>query len=793
MPPRTRLPLCLLVPALVLAAPRALAQQPAPPVPAVPVAIVPPQPLTPLHADYPAGAKGDAEVVLAIVIDRTGAVGSVRVVNGDEPFGAAAVAAAPGWRFEPATRDGVPFAVTRKVLIRFTAPPPEPPPPPVGQTPEAPAPGSTGAPAAPKAPKAMEVTVHGEVPSPGVQSLTRAEVRLLPGAFGDPFRAIDALPGVTPLVSGLPFFYVRGAPPGNVGYFLDGIRVPLLFHIGLGPSVIHPSIMDRVDLYSGGYPARYGRYAGGIVAGETRDPEPGWHGEANIRIVDAGAMAAGPLPDDRGDVFVAGRYSYTGLLLSLISSQVSLAYWDYQTRITFRVTPRAALTVFAFGAHDFLGNKGPLCDVTKDMTDVGGTCGKPPSPLPPRLLVGGPIVTSTLFDTTFHRLDLRYDHRFGGPEDRVRQAVTLGYDLTTFSGGGYAADKSISSRTEITKRVTPEVLLRAGLDAQIDAYEADLGPSFPHQDELAFVKFFPSHTDIATGIRADAVIAVTRDLEVTPGIRLDLFSSHVLGANGVASTATAVDPRLAARLVVTKDVRLVTAHGLASQPPSFLVAGPGFTPPLGSGLQRAFQSSLGVEADLPWDVNATVTVFRNEFFDMTDALGTSPPPGGAGSFPSNFDQRVNGWAMGLEVLLKRRLTRRLGGLVSYTLSRSERFLPTGPAPSSFDRTHVLNVAGSYDFGRGFKGGTRIVFYTGYPVDAADPSKGRIPAFGRLDARVEKRWSVVSGRGWVSLVIEALNAMGAKETLTEQCAQMVNCPAVQIGPVTIPSIGLEGGF
>ncbi|MEI9949386.1 MAG: hypothetical protein WDO74_10485 [Pseudomonadota bacterium] len=32
----------------------------------------------------------------------------------------------------------------------------------------------------------------------------------------------------------LPFFFVRGAPPGNVGYFLDGIRVPLLFHIALG-------------------------------------------------------------------------------------------------------------------------------------------------------------------------------------------------------------------------------------------------------------------------------------------------------------------------------------------------------------------------------------------------------------------------------------------------------------------------------------------------------------------------------------------------------------------------------
>ncbi|HTJ82972.1 MAG TPA: hypothetical protein VL400_14730, partial [Polyangiaceae bacterium] len=60
----------------------------------------------------------------------------------------------------------------------------------------------------------LDVTVAGVKKPPSVSSLTRAEVRALPGAFGDPFRAIEILPGVTPIVSGLPFFYVRGAPPG---------------------------------------------------------------------------------------------------------------------------------------------------------------------------------------------------------------------------------------------------------------------------------------------------------------------------------------------------------------------------------------------------------------------------------------------------------------------------------------------------------------------------------------------------------------------------------------------------
>jgi TonB dependent receptor/TonB-dependent Receptor Plug Domain len=650
--------------------------------------------------------------------------------------------------------------------------------------------------------KALEVTIQGEKQAPGVQSISRAEVRLLPGAFGDPFRAIDVLPGVTPLASGLPYFFVRGAPPGNVGYLLDGIRVPLLFHIGLGPSVIHPALMDRVDLYGGGYPAQFGRFAGGIVSGETKPQEPGYHGEANIRLVDAGAMVAAELPKGIGEVLVAGRGSYFTPLLEVIHSPVRLGYWDYQGRLTFHVTPKDDLTAFAFGAHDFLGN-----------TSSNGQ-------------------QQTLFDTTFHRLDLRWDHRLGGPEDRLRVAVTLGYDETDFPQyctpgdpnptppcpgmnppASYVYDYSLHARAELQKRVNDAVLIRAGIDAGVDDYGANLGSFNACKKDSdctpgtcnvttgmcsstpgSFADVFPNHTDVVIGAYVDAKIMVTPRLEVTPGVRVDVFTSHN------DQRAWSIDPRLSARLEVTKDVHLVTATGLATQAPSFILPGPGFTPDLSGGLQQAFQTSLGVEADLPWDVSGTLTVFRNAFFNMNDALGTLVIDPNNPNFPS-FSQRVNGSSIGMEVLVKRRLTRRLGGLVSYTLSRSERILPHEILPSSFDRTHVLNVAGSYDLGHGIRLGTRIVFYTGYPITNPVPGhpedlqqSGRIPSFGRFDARAEKRWRILSDRAWISLVLEGQNVFGAKETLQEQCLTAgQQCQSVQIGPVSIPSIGLEGGF
>src|SRR5690606_19600098 len=89
-------------------------------------------------------------------------------------------------------------------------------------------------------------------------TITAKESRQLPGAFGDPFRAVEVLPGVTPLFSGLPYFYLRGAPPGNVAYYYDGVRIPLLYHFAAGPAVVHPAFIGNVDIYPGAYPVRWG-------------------------------------------------------------------------------------------------------------------------------------------------------------------------------------------------------------------------------------------------------------------------------------------------------------------------------------------------------------------------------------------------------------------------------------------------------------------------------------------------------------------------------------------------------
>lgn len=817
------------VPALVaLAARPALAQAPPPksepgseadPAAEGRPAVVPPRLLHDPGVAYPKAALKQGvhvrvEVALVLVLNDSGEVVDA-ILERDAPaaFAEEALRAAQGLRFEPALRDGVPMPARIRFRYEFT-------PPPAGLTGRVldaatgqplsgarivvrgadgerqlatgtdgtwsagdlrggPATLSVGAEAhvaqdtrvelvpgeatdvvfrlessavatQEPAEAPIEVVVRGERLPPAVTSFSREEVRRLPGAFGDPFRAIEALPGVTPVASGLPYFYVRGAPPGNVGYYVDGVRVPYLYHIGFGPSVVHPGLVERVDLHAGGYPARFGRFAGGIVSATTAEPEPWFHGEANVRLFDLGALVESGFDDGRGSAMVGGRYSYTAALLSLVNPEVRLDYRDYQARVSYDLTPDDRVSIFSFGAYDLLAT------VKNDIEEI-------------------------LYGTEFYRADLRYDARLDG--GHLRTAVTFGYDRTSasFLSGErrYVVDRSLATRMELLKRWGDSVTVRAGTDLTLDAYSVeDALYSDPDSPETkSFDESFQTRSDLAAGAWFDFGLELSDTFELVPGLRGDVYGSQ-------SEHAVGIDPRLAARWQSTPRLRLMPALGVVHQPPSFIFPIPGLTPTLAGGLQRGIQTSSAVEFDVSDTTTAGVTPFYNVYWNMTDALGSS-----TGAGPPSFEERSGGRAYGVELFLRRSLTERLGGFVAYTLSRSERSVEGDTFPSSFDRTHVVNAAASYDFGKGWLAGGRFVFYSGAPVQqttgaiiARSPHVEREPPFFRLDVRGEKRWTL-GDTAWIALVVEVMNATLSKESFA----------GGEVGPIVIPSIGAEMGF
>ena len=748
-------------------------------------------------------------VLLELVVDAAGHVTQATVVEGTGSFAAASLDAANKWTFVPATRDGVAVAAKIRMRVDFapaSAPAAPPPPPANGQKgttlPSPPSPPSaTSATSAASVP--ADVLVRGSRAAPGATTLSAGEVRQVPGAFGDAFRAIDALPGVVPMASGLPYFFVRGAPPGNTGYYLDEIRVPLLFHLGFGPSVVHPAMVDAVDFYPGGYPAALGRFAGGIVSGRTTEPSPLARGEAEVRLYDAGALVETPFGDGRGDALVGGRYSYTGLALSIFAPDTRLGYWDYQTRVGWDLTPKDRISVFAFGSFDRLDQR----DDSRHPFE-------------------------TVFDTEFHRVDVRYDRTIGGgdghpPSGHLRVAGTVGYDQTS-TDLATATDAMLALRAAYMQTLSRQLTLRAGGDITWDSYHAkstedasqvdDYDQSLGATDHIE--ARFPPRQAVISGVHADLVYRPIPRVEIVPGLRGDIFTSRPteVSATSHSTSAAALDPRLATRVQLARALTLITTFGLSHQEPSFVLPIPALNPGTNLGnLQTAVQTSAGIEVRLPAEITATATGFLQNYRNMTDPTATCAPdlPMNTGTtlHPCD-DDRVNGRAYGLELYIRRALTKRLTGWISYTLSRSTReahslFTPGDVTTvlSEYDRTHVLSLIGAMDLGKRWRVGARFYAYSGRPYSqtfegvALPPyNDQRLPGFYRIDLRVEKSWPI-GKRGHIAFVIEGLNITLRKEATDIDCSSADNvtmrqldiCKPDYVGPIAIPSIGVEGAL
>lgn len=597
-----------------------------------------------------------------------------------------------------------------------------------------------------------EVTVEGRR-AEHAQGFSRAEVSQLPGALDDPLRAVEALPGVTPTLSGVPYFFVRGAPPGDFGYFFDGTRLPALFHALGGPSVIHPGLVDSVELFPGPYPVQYGGLAGGIVAARAAQPTARPHGEGAVRATDSSALLDVPLGEDT-DLTLAGRYSYANPVLHLFAGDMRVNYWDYHARLVRRWSPGTTTTLRLFGAHDLL----------TDLND-----GK----------------RRVLYGVDFHRATLRLERTSRGRQ--LSLETFGGWDRSRVRDGDVTVrDVSTGLRADVRQELSRAVALRGGASTKLDRYELDLTRLDDPQARASYRERYPARVDgVFSGYLAFE-LATGAGVTVRPGVRVDIYRSE-------GTTAVGVDPRLSAEYRVSRRLTLLSGLGIAHQPPSSTVPTPGLNPALGVGLQTGVQQSYGFRLQLPTQLSLEVTAFQAAVFNLTDDIGQSRARDVDKNLQEN--QRGIGRARGVELFLKRSLTRKLGGFISYTLATSQRFLGRSDAPSAYDRRHVLGAALGYDWGHGFRSGLRATFYTGVPADVAYLAAAREPPrtspYYRLDVRSEKRFTW-GDDNYLSLVVEVVNATLNQEVLRASCSAYA-CREQTIGPVTIPNLGVEAGF
>ena len=587
-----------------------------------------------------------------------------------------------------------------------------------------------------------EILVFGEARREELSRITLRgpELTQVPGTFGDPFRVIQTLPGVASIMSLLPFPVVRGASPGSTGYLVDGTRVPLLYHLLAGPSVIHPEFIDEVQFYPGGAPVLYGGYTAGIIDGRTRRARPDEHLiDLDANLLQAGGLVRQPVPYIGATVTAAARIGYPGVILSLATDQASLSYWDYQFRLDGG-NARNGWTLFAFGARDEV-------DAPADGTDPNLA----DPPLVPTLILG------------FHRLDLRAYHGRGALDGTYR--VVTGIDQT-FSAGTDLSTYILEPSARWRLKASPTLDLVGGVEGSWHRISttSEAAPAGSSTVDTSSVLFGNGSQYVASAL-AEALWRPTQRWLIRPGVRGDVYWDPT-------ATQTAADPRLAVRYRLSDpglpgDPSAVTDDrafwvkagvGIYHQPPRFFLPLPGLdTMPLKNGLLRAVQTSLGVEMPVAPGINFNVEGFYNDMdpvvFDLAvnrDTLAKeaqtqlfkSDTSNSAANAQLGLDRFIApqiGRAFGLETLLRRQSRTGLYGWISYTLSMSERQRLGEWVPYDYDRTHLLNLVAGMPLPRNWDIGARLQYQSGKPATTTyGYNTTRSDGYFRIDVRIDKR-------------------------------------------------------
>jgi hypothetical protein len=184
-----------------------------------------------------------------------------------------------------------------------------------------------------------------------------------PSSFGesDLMKAITALPGISTGREGRSNIYVRGGDQGQNLILLDGAKLYNTGHIGGFVSLFNTDAIKQVDVYKGGFPARFGDRASSIIDIYSRDGDRNKiSGKFNMGLLTSGVLVEGPI-SNKISFLVAARTSYYDLFtlnqrrnmrLYSMASLFTFNIHDVNAKLSYFVNPRTKLFVNYFNGAD---------------------------------------------------------------------------------------------------------------------------------------------------------------------------------------------------------------------------------------------------------------------------------------------------------------------------------------------------------------------------------------------------------------------------------------------------------
>lgn len=201
--------------------------------------------------------------------------------------------------------------------------------------------------------------------SSNISHLSSKEMMLMPSLSAKPdvLKSLQNLPGIMPLNEGSGLLMVRGGDPGQNLYLIDDIPLIYVNHLGGLMSVFNPDMINHVNVYKGGFPARFGSKISSIVdIAQKEGNANGFSGNLSIGLTDASITLEGPTKVKNSSFIINGRKTLTDPLMLTVSqfaggglARVWYGFHDVNAKWSWRPNDKNSFHLNFYQGDDYLG------------------------------------------------------------------------------------------------------------------------------------------------------------------------------------------------------------------------------------------------------------------------------------------------------------------------------------------------------------------------------------------------------------------------------------------------------
>lgn len=535
------------------------------------------------------------------------------------------------------------------------------------------------------------------------KTLSRKEFLEMPGANGDPLKAVQNLPGVNRTQGFSSQVVIQGSAPKDTAYDFEGHRIPIVFHFGGLSSVVMPEALEQVDYLSAGYQSDYSRALGGIISLKARKPDVKERKSKGLFYLDN--LSAGGLfeaqVDEKSSFLVSGRYSYIGFFLKnalknndTLDLTVAPEFQDLTAIYNREISDSENLKVSLLSSRD------RLAFVFEEP------------------LRGDPSIRGNFSNTTqFYRFIPAWTKKVD-TDTTYKLSLGVGQDEVSFEIGDQyfkLRSQELTLRGEFEKKLTESWLAQVGVDHQTSDSQVDLRIPVLREDggvrdPISSGEQREAQVHVVThevGLYSRNDYAINSQFSLQPGLRFDSFS---------ATKENFLLPRLAAKYKQSDEWLWKFGSGIYVQSPeaqefSEEYGNPDIKSP------KAIHLALGFENDQRGGQKEGSIYSLNVFdrhYDQLVIQSSGQVVRNGQSVYEVFNNDGKGHAYGIEAQWKFN-TVEYSGFFNYTWSKSTRWNSHQSEYNfEYDQTHNFNIVVAKPLLNEWKMSGRLRYVTGNP-------------------------------------------------------------------------------